>query len=161
MAVLKASSTRQPDGDTRGIGRGLACARPARVRRRRGNAVLEAALVIPILLLLAFGTVEFGHYFYVRNNVQGAAREGVRAAIVASATNSDVNAAVLSSMTAAGLEDSGYTVTTSPSNVSGQAAGTTITVTVTCEWGTVGMRPMQLISASKQVRGQAVMRKEG
>ncbi len=47
-----------------------------RDRFRRGNAVLEMALVLPILLLLAFGMVEFGYFFYVKNNLQGAAREG-------------------------------------------------------------------------------------
>jgi len=127
---------------------------------RRGNAVLEAALVIPILLYLAFGTVELGYFFYVKNNVQGAAREGVRAGIPPGATNTDVTSAISSQMTAAGLQSSGYTVTTTPSNVSGLAPGTTVTVQVQCTWGTVGLRPLQLISASKLVKGQSVMRKE-
>src|SRR5882724_6784456 len=94
---------------------------------RRGNAVLEAALVLPILLYLAFGTVEFGYFFYVKYNVQGAAREGVRAGIPPGATNTDVTSAISSQMTAAGLQSSGYTVTTTPSNVSGLAPGTTVT----------------------------------
>jgi Flp pilus assembly protein TadG len=127
---------------------------------RRGNAVLEAALVLPILLYLAFGTVEFGYFFYVKNNVQGAAREGVRAGIPPGATNTDVTNAISSQMTAAGLQSSGYTVTTTPSNVSGLSPGATVTVNVQCTWGTVGLRPLQLISASKVVKGQAVMRKE-
>ena len=127
---------------------------------RRGNAVLEAALVVPILLYLAFGTVEFGYFYYVKNNVQGAAREGVRAAIPPGATNTDVTTAVSAQMTAAGLQASGYTVTTNPSNVSGLAPGTSVTVSVQCTWGTVGLRPLQLISSSKLVKGQAVMRKE-
>ena len=127
---------------------------------RRGNAVLEAALVVPILLYLAFGTVEFGYFFYVKNNVQGAAREGVRASIPPGATNTDVTSAISSQMTAAGLQSSGYTVTTTPSNISGLAPGTTVTVNVQCTWGTVGLRPLQLISAAKLVKGQAVMRKE-
>jgi Flp pilus assembly protein TadG len=127
---------------------------------RRGNAVLEAALVIPILLYLAFGTVEFGYFFYVKNNLQGAAREGVRAAIPPGATNADVTAAISSQMTAAGLQASGYTVTTTPTTISGLAPGTTVTVSVQCTWGTVGLRPLQLISTSKIVKGQAVMRKE-
>lgn len=127
---------------------------------RRGNAVLEAALVVPILLYLAFGTVEFGYFFYVKNNVQGAAREGVRAAIPPGATNTDVTSAISSQMTAAGLQSSGYTVTTTPSNISGLAPGTTVTVNVQCTWGTVGLRPLQLMSAAKLVKGQAVMRKE-
>lgn len=150
MALLRPTNQTKAHGMRRGL-----------VHARRGNTVLEAALVIPILLLLAFGTVEFGHYFYVRNNMQGAAREGARAAIPPSATNSDVNAAVLNSLTAAGLQGSGYTVTTSPANIGSAATGTAITVTITCDWGAVGLRPMQMISTTKQVRGQAVMRKEG
>ena len=129
---------------------------------RRGNVILEAALVLPILLLLAFGTIEFGYYFYVKNNVQGAAREGARASIAAGATNADVNAAVATAMTNSGLSQSGYTVTTEPANVFTAAPGTQIRVTVQCNWGTVGggARPMNLMSANKPVRGTATMRKE-
>jgi Flp pilus assembly protein TadG len=129
---------------------------------RRGNAILEAALVLPILLYLAFGTVEFGYYFYVKNQLQGAAREGVRAAITASAANSDVTSAVSASMSAYGLSGSGYTVSISPSNVAGLTEGTAITVTVQCSWGSAasGVRPLGLISTNKQVKGVAVMRKE-
>jgi Flp pilus assembly protein TadG len=130
-------------------------------RDRRGNAIIEAALVLPILLLLAFGTVEFGHYFYVRNNLQGAAREGARAAILASAANADVTSAVANAMSVYGLQSSGYTITISPSNVNGLAEGTAVSVTVQCTWGTVGIRPFQLMSANKSLIGRAVMRKEG
>jgi len=129
--------------------------------RCRGNAVIEAALVLPILLVLAFGTVEFGYFFYLRHNLQGAAREGVRAAIIASATNSDVNSAVASAMTSYGLQNCGYTVSISPNDVSKTGDGTSIIVTVQCNWGTAGVRPLGLISSSKVVAGRAVMRKEG
>ena len=127
---------------------------------RRGNAVIEAVLVIPILLLLAFGTVEFGHFFFVKHNLQGAAREGARAAIISGATNSDVAGAVAASMSAAGLDGSGYTITTDPADVSAAATGTNITVSVECTWGSVGIRPMGMISATKLARGATVMRKE-
>ena len=132
-------------------------------RRWRGSAVLDAALVFPILLSLTFGTVEYGYYFYVKHSLQGAAREGARAAITPTAANSDVTTAVSNTLTAAGLSNSGYTTTISPSNVSGLASGTQITVTVTCTWGTVGsgFRPLGLIGSSKQVKGVTVMRKEG
>lgn len=126
----------------------------------RGNAVLEMALVVPLLLLLAFGTVEFGYYFYVRSNLAGAAREGARAAVVPSATNADVTAAVAASLTACGLQNSGYTVGLNPANVGSAAAGTPITVSVECAWGAVGIRPLGLISSAKTLRGTAVMRKE-
>ncbi|MBC8108423.1 MAG: hypothetical protein H7Z14_17690, partial [Anaerolineae bacterium] len=64
-------------------------------------------------------------------------------------------------LTAAGLQSSGYAPTISPS-VGGQPAGTAITVSVTCTWGTVGsgFRPLGLIGSAKQVKGVTVMRKE-
>jgi Flp pilus assembly protein TadG len=135
---------------------------------RRGSAVLDAALVFPILLSLTFGTVEFGYYFYVKHTLQGAAREGCRAAITPSATNTDVTTAVLASMTAANLQSSGYTVKVeSPlgtsATVSSVSAGSTIYVTVSATWGTVGsgFRPLALIGSAKQVVGVTAMRKEG
>ncbi len=136
--------------------------RPGR-RRFRGSAVLDAALVFPILLSLTFGTIEYGYYFYVKHSLQGAAREGARAAITPTAVNTDVDTAISNAMAAAGLSSSGYSVTKNPSNVSGQAAGTSITITVTCTWGTVGsgFRPLGLIGTAKQVKGVTVMRKEG
>lgn len=135
--------------------------RPAqRPRRRRGNAVLEAALVLPILTALGFGTVEFGHYFFVKHTVQGAAREGARAAIVPTGTNADVATAVSAVMTAAGYASGDYTVTVSPDSVASAAAGSNVTVTVACHWGTVGLRPLGIISTGKQVTGTTVMRRE-
>jgi Flp pilus assembly protein TadG len=52
--------------------------------RRRGAETLELALALPLLLVLAFGTIEFGYWFYLEHNFQAAAREGARAAIVSS-----------------------------------------------------------------------------
>jgi Flp pilus assembly protein TadG len=52
------------------------------LRRRagseRGASLLEAALVAPLLILLAFGAAEFGFVFLDFLNVSSAAREGAR-----------------------------------------------------------------------------------
>jgi Flp pilus assembly protein TadG len=134
---------------------------------RRGNALLDAALVLPILLSLTFGTVEYGYFFFVKHSLQGAAREGCRAAIVPSATNTTVTQAIATSLQAAGLNSSGtsldpkFSLTLSPANVSGLSAGTSVTVQLDATWGTVGVRPLGLIAADKVVRGSTVMRKEG
>ncbi len=45
----------------------------------RGAAAVEFALVLPPLLLLVLGTIDWGYYFYVREVVTNAAREGARA----------------------------------------------------------------------------------
>src|SRR5215204_1026175 len=49
--------------------------------RRSGNALLDLAFVLPILLMLTFGAVEYGYALYVKHALQGAAREGARTAI--------------------------------------------------------------------------------
>lgn len=134
---------------------------------RRGNAVLDAALVFPILLSLTFGCIEFAHFFYVKHTMQGAAREGVRSGIPPGATNAEVTASVQSAMTAAGFATNKYTIAirnstdTADVNVNTVTAGTTILVKVYSQWGTVGIRPMGLMSSTKQIAGQTMMRKEG
>ena len=127
-----------------------------------GSATLELALTLIILLNVTYGTIEFGQYFYVKNQIQGAAREGARASVTSGATQTDVTSAITGVMNVAGLQNSGYTVTTSPANVASAASGSSITVNVQCTWGTVGAgyRPFSLIGSDKVVRGTAVMRKE-
>jgi Flp pilus assembly protein TadG len=46
--------------------------------RDRGAAAVEFALVLPILLLLVFGIIQFGHAYQVQTSLSGAAREGAR-----------------------------------------------------------------------------------
>src|SRR4051812_43809267 len=74
----------------------IRCRRAGRRSRgfaaRSGAEVLEAALVFPILLALAFGTVEFGYYFYTEHNLTCAAREGARAGVPTSAASNPTGA---------------------------------------------------------------------
>mgnify|MGYP001071427833 FL=1 len=52
---------------------------PARARRDdRGVAAVEAALVLPILLLLIMGIIDLGRAFATKQEVTHAAREAVR-----------------------------------------------------------------------------------
>ena len=60
--------------------------RVGRHRRRgrtSGQAVVEFALVIPIFLFILWGIIDFGFALYSRMSVINAAREGARAASVA------------------------------------------------------------------------------
>ncbi|WP_409333112.1 TadE/TadG family type IV pilus assembly protein [Trujillonella humicola] len=49
-----------------------------RLRDERGASVVEFALILPILLFLLLGIVEFGRGFQVSGTLSAAAREGVR-----------------------------------------------------------------------------------
>ncbi|SDY67787.1 TadE-like protein [Modestobacter sp. DSM 44400] len=50
-----------------------------RLRDERGASAVEFALIVPLLVLLVLGIVEFGHGFQVQGTLSAAAREGVRA----------------------------------------------------------------------------------
>jgi Flp pilus assembly protein TadG len=56
----------------------------------RGAIMVEFALILPILLILLVGIIEFGQAYNTQIALQGAAREGARAL----ALDEDVNAAV-------------------------------------------------------------------
>src|SRR5512147_48531 len=55
-----------------------------RARQQDGQALIEAALVIPMVLLIAVGIFEFGRAYQTWQILTNAAREGARMAIVPS-----------------------------------------------------------------------------
>jgi Flp pilus assembly protein TadG len=162
-------SRSNPAGTCRRV-MGATGATPGRVRPgrhpRRGNVTLELAISLGLLLSLTFGSIEFGYFFFVKNTLQGAAREGARVSVPPGATNAEVTAATTSCLTAAGFNVANFTIQirnstdTADVNVATLTEGTPVLVKVSGTWGTVGLRPFGLISASKPVIGTAVMRKE-
>ena len=50
----------------------------ARLRDERGATAVEFAFILPLLIVLVLGIVEFGHAFQVSGTLSAAAREGVR-----------------------------------------------------------------------------------
>lgn len=50
-------------------------------KRRRGAALMEAGLVMPVVLLFLFGIFEYGRYLMTLHSYNNAAREGVRYAL--------------------------------------------------------------------------------
>jgi Flp pilus assembly pilin Flp len=55
------------------------------IRNEDGAAVVEFALVAPLLILLLFGIMDFGRAFYTVNNIISAVREGARYGAILSA----------------------------------------------------------------------------
>jgi len=51
-------------------------------RRRRGQALLEFALVLPVFLIMLMAVVDVSRAIWAQNSVAAAAREGARFAIV-------------------------------------------------------------------------------
>lgn len=141
-------------------------ATPSSRSRRKGGALVEAVLVLPLLLLLTCGLIEFGYFIFMEHTFHTAARNGVRTAIPPGATSTEVTTAVSAMMSAAGISASNYTVTICQPDGTAVAIddvtpGSEVMVRVTAGWGAVGLSPMGLIAESTQVTGVAVMRKEG
>lgn len=60
-----------------------------RVKNEEGQALVEFALVLPILLLILCGIIDFGWLFYNQYNVDNAARAAARQVCVECATESE------------------------------------------------------------------------
>lgn len=70
--------------------------------RRRAAVLVEFAILLPILLTIVFGIIEFGYMFFVRQTLINAAREGARVAIVV--VDDDNRQEIVRSRTAAVLQ---------------------------------------------------------
>lgn len=68
-------------------------------QRDRGAAAVEFAIVLPVLLLLLLGIMEFGRAYNVQMTLTNAAREGVRVMAITNDTTQAENTA----RTAAGI----------------------------------------------------------
>lgn len=81
------------------------------VRRNRGQAVIEFALVLPLLLVILFGIVEFARAWMTMSVLTSAAREGARLAAVTAPDVSLVTTRVNEVCSSAGLTVKDVTVT--------------------------------------------------
>ena len=70
---------------------------------RRGAAVVEMAVVAPLLLLILFGVIEFGWTFMVHETLTNAAREACRVGVLQGSTEADIEARFTEAMAATGI----------------------------------------------------------
>src|SRR4051794_18938215 len=70
----------------------------------RGTATVEFALLLPLLLLLLFGIIEFGRAYNAKIELTGAVREGARAAALGK-TDDEVRGTVTAAAPSLDLAD--------------------------------------------------------
>ena len=124
---------------------------------RKGSAVVETAVVAPLLLLAMFGMVELGQAYNVKQTVNLAAREGARAAALPGATEPDAIAAATSVMSMASL--TGYSVTTNMATL--QPTDTQVTVNVSMPFNQATYTGNMMGGSTITISSQATMRREG
>ncbi|MDQ6752148.1 MAG: pilus assembly protein [Actinomycetota bacterium] len=121
----------------------------------RGAAAVEFALIVPILLLLLIGIIEFGRVYNAQIELTGAAREGVR---VMAIQNNPVSARSATRMAAPSLNpalmDSQIGILSSPANTGLCVPGSTVTLTATYPLSFL----TGMFGASINLTGRGVMR---
>lgn len=126
--------------------------------RERGIALAEMALILPVLVLLTFGVIEYGWMFMKAHQITSAAREGARAGARALSSNAEVTAAVTKVLSDAGI--AGYTTTISPA-ADGVLTGERFTVTVTVPYSSVHLLGFSFIPVPTNLTSATTMAKEG
>jgi len=119
-----------------------------------GQSVIEFALILPILLLVVFGIVEFGRAFMLTNVLHAAAREGARVYAVGG-TDSTATVRIDQVLGASGIDVSERTIT-----IAGPDADDAITVTVETDMEIL-TRSIVVDAPTIHLRGKTVMRFEG
>ncbi len=75
--------------------------------KREGVAATEFALVLPIILILAFGTIEASSALFLRESVAIASYEGARVAVRKRSTTEDVQKVVMEFLAIRGIQPVG------------------------------------------------------
>lgn len=138
--------------------------------RRRGAAIVEAALVLPIFFMVVLGIVEFGRFFMISQMVQNSAREGCRKAVTGAYSNSTITSDIKSDLAAGGVKSADVTVTIAvtvdPSNpavanndVSAATTKDLVAVTVSVPFSKIALIPGKYLQG-KTLIGRSSMRHE-
>ena len=131
-------------------------------RPRRAAAVVEFAVVAPLLFALVLGIIEFGRAMMVLELLNNAARAGCRAGVLSGSTNTDVNSAITTALTGSGVNSPSTTIDVngSQADVSTAQTGDTISVTVSVGADAVTWLPVPQFLGGKTLTGIVAMRRE-
>jgi len=102
-----------------------------RQQNERGAAAVEFALLLPVLLTILYGIIEFGMIMYGREVVTNASREGARAGIIQVSpkpTSGQITTIATNYLTGTGINPSQVTIAVTGA---GGASPTMLTVTAT------------------------------
>jgi Flp pilus assembly protein TadG len=135
--------------------------RSLRKQKRVGAAIIEAAIVTPVLFLILLGIVEVARGLMAIHLLNNAAEAGCRVGIVEGQSTASIKTAVTNALTAAGVSGDSVTVQVNDgsADASTAQAGDEITVIAQVPVKSVTWVPFpKFLSGSLQ--GQYTMRRE-
>jgi Flp pilus assembly protein TadG len=126
------------------------------LRSDRGQALIEFALVLPLLLLLVFGITEFSRAWMTVNVLTSAAREGARLAVVTEPDQDRVIARVNEVCTSSRVTPTAITITgPDPADVERR-----VTVEVEADFQVLPGEILGTFSGTIPLRARSIMRHE-
>ena len=130
--------------------------RKQELRAEGGQALVEFALVVPLLILILMGIFDLGWAVYAKNTITDAAREGARTGIVLSATDAQITSRVRAA--APSLSNLQVTIVPATTRTYGQP------ITVTVVYTYVPITPLigQIVTGNGlRLQGTSSMNVEG
>jgi Flp pilus assembly protein TadG len=127
------------------------------LKNRKGQSLVETALVLPVLILILAAIIDFGIMFNNYLLIGNAAREGARSAAIGS-TDAQITAKV--NQVASLLDSTKLTIVISPNGTTGRTSGNPVTVTVKYTYSMITPVIGDIIPGPFQLKAASTMRCE-
>ena len=112
-----------------------------RLRCQKGVAAIEFAIVLPLLMMIIFGIIEFGLLMYDKQVITNASREGARAGVVVGVSRVDdagilavMDRYIANNLISFGSTPTSPVITIDPVDRTDMDFGDELTVTVTYDY---------------------------
>jgi len=132
-------------------------------KNRRGATILEMAIVLPLLLILVFGVIEYSWMFLKAGQISNAAREGARYAILLDITSLEQvttsPSPLVASLNNADISMDKVTVS-SPTGVN-VSVGQPVTIEILADYSQLKLIGFPLLPTPGTLRSSVTMLKEG
>ena len=125
---------------------------------RRGAAVVEFALIVPVMLTFTFGLIETSRISMIKEAVVQASREGARVGIRPTATVADVQTRVNEELAIMNITSANIVIT--PSYLDDAEPGDDVTVRITIPIGDISYVPGFFSFGGLDIVAETVMRRE-
>lgn len=167
LARLLAANFRNRNQSTQGLpsarfekqGRARVSNRPLSDQSRSlGAAVVEFAVVSPLLVTLTFGMIEISRVVMVKQLMINASREGARLAVLPTSTEQQVIDQVQGELAAAYIRSA--TITLSPQSLASAPAGTPVSVAIQVNASEISWLPKPMFVINQVISATTTMRRE-
>lgn len=125
---------------------------------RIGAAVVEFAVVAPIMIMLTMGLMEVGRMVMVKQLMLSASREGARLGTLPGVSEGEVIERVQDELKGVGIN--GVSVTVTPANLIAAPSGTAVTVSLSVPSSQISWVNTPMFSANTVIDASTTMRRE-